>query len=189
MFEIPTQSLYQFQHHITQALSYRAHMVDVEFRMLASQHIKVEKAHFDLKQKNENIDKEQETQQSVVNKIYRRIKEGTPNVPVEYQLHKVETIITNLQAQVEELQLKIRPETPLEESERRKKVDEASLKLQKMSTIKPYYQTLDGISFGIYQQLLDAMEMQQINYEFQEIDQQRRHIEASIVTLSMDVGT
>ena len=49
--------------------------------------------------------------------------------------------------------------------------------------VKLDYQALNRISFGIYQQLLDASEMQQINQRVQEIDQQSLRIRTSKVIL------
>lgn len=84
------------------------------------------------------------------------------------------------------MQLKIKIESPPKERERREKVNEASHTLQQPSTIQVECQTWNTIMFNIYEKLLAALEMQEINHKVQQIDEKNAWIRASIVTLNID---
>ena len=57
MSNISMQTLYQLQIHITEELSQRAQATEIEFEVLTLEQAKIQKAHMELKQKNEEMGK------------------------------------------------------------------------------------------------------------------------------------
>lgn len=56
---------------------------------------------------------------------------------MEEKVKKVDDTITKIQTQVQEIQLKIKPNTPPKERERRENLKEASNTLQQLSAVQP----------------------------------------------------
>lgn len=156
----------------------------MDFEVLALEHVEIQKYHIDLKQKKKEFGKVQETLHTIIQRVNQKVVEEGLEVPIEEKVKKVFDTISGLQVKVCDLQLKIKPNTPLEERERRKKVDEALDTLQQLSIVKPDFQALNKIRFKLYAQLLVAPSMQQINQEVQEVDERSTWVRESIVTLS-----
>ena len=73
MIEIPTQNLYQLQLHITKEIILRSQVMEVDFEMFASKHEEIQKAHLELKEKQVEMQKVQESQHTTVQNVYQRV--------------------------------------------------------------------------------------------------------------------
>lgn len=62
----------------------------------------------ELKQKNENIQKVQQTLHTYVQKVYQKVVRERPNVLMQDKVKNVDDTILELQEQMQELQLKIK---------------------------------------------------------------------------------
>lgn len=90
----------------------------MDFELLASKHAKVQKAHLELKQKKQQIKKAQEPLHIDVQRVYQDITGEDIEEVMEEKFRKIDDTISQMQAQVYDLQMKIKPVTPLEERER-----------------------------------------------------------------------
>lgn len=82
-----------------------------------------------------------------------------PEVPFREKVKNVDDNIFELQEQVQELEFRIKLETPPEERESRKKMDESLITLQQLRSMKLEWHTLNTIIFDLYAQLLSAPKM------------------------------
>ena len=106
---------------------------------------------------------------------------------MEEKVKKVEDTITDLQTQVQELQLKNKLDPPLEEREGREKVNEASSRLQQLIIVQLECVTWNKVSLTIYEILTTAPETQEVNKKVQECDEKSVYIRAYIMMLTPNV--
>lgn len=170
IYKIPMQTLYQFQVHITEDLSQRAHATKMDHEVLASEHVEIQKSHLEIKKKNEKVEKVENNLYTNVQIFYQIFARKGLDVPIEEKIKKVDDTIYQIQVQVEEMQLKIKSNTHTKKRERRQKVNEASNELQLLSAVKLDFQVLNRITLDVYEQLLIVLEIQKINQEVQEVD-------------------
>ena len=104
-------------------------------------------------------------------KIYQIIVGEGEGVEMEEKVKRVDDMITKLQRQVQDLQVKINLETPLKEKEIAEKFNKASYTLYQLRNVQLECQTWNNISFIAYQKLLARHEMQEINQEVQQINE------------------
>ena len=115
MSQILVHTLYQLKIRITKELRQRDQEIEMDFEILASEHDDIQKYHMELKQKNEEIQKVQETLNTTMQRVYQKVMREGIDIPVEDKVHKVDDTISHLKPQIQELQLKMKPKTPPQE--------------------------------------------------------------------------
>ena len=83
-------------------------------------------------------------------RVYHKVEGEGLNVHVEEKFKKVDDTISQIQVQVEEIELKIKLHTPPKEREIIQKVNEALETLHLLSGMKPNCQVLNQITLDVY---------------------------------------
>ena len=68
----------------------------MDFEVLSLEHVKIHKAHFEMKHKNQEIQKAQETLHTIVQRVYSRVTVKDLEVPIYDKIWKVDDVISYL---------------------------------------------------------------------------------------------